>query len=95
MNLSPNFRAVNIADVVDGKPVPKSVVMVRFSEAEANVPGIVQKLQVDLRTTEAPVLLDSNWNEIMDSEGTRGNKLKHLQFMLCSFILCVRVRVCA
>lgn len=66
----PNFRAINSAEVQDGKPVPKSVVVVRFSEAEASVPGIVQKLQADLRTTDSPVLLDSNWNEIMDSEGT-------------------------
>ncbi|XP_065125948.1 uncharacterized protein [Paramisgurnus dabryanus] len=66
-------RAINVAEVQDGKPVPKSVVMVRFSESEANVPGIVQKLQVDLRATEPPVLLDANWNEIMDSEGTRGS----------------------
>lgn len=74
MNLFPNFRAINVAEVIDGKPVPKSVVVVKFSEAEANVPGIVQKLQAALRASESPVLLDSNWNEIMDSEGTRGNK---------------------
>ncbi|CAM4569443.1 unnamed protein product [Leuciscus chuanchicus] len=67
-------RAINIAEVLDGKPVPKSVVVVRFTEAEASVTGIVQKLQADLRTTESPVLLDSNWNEIMDSEGTRGSQ---------------------
>ncbi|XP_052406688.1 uncharacterized protein LOC127952346 [Carassius gibelio] len=67
-------RAINVAEVVDGKPVPKSVVVVKFSEAEANVPGIVAKLQADLRASESPVLLDSNWNEIMDSEGTRGSQ---------------------
>ncbi|XP_073730883.1 uncharacterized protein [Misgurnus anguillicaudatus] len=55
-------RAINVAEVQDRKPVPKSVVMVRFSESEADVPGIVQKLQVDLRATEPPVLLDANWN---------------------------------
>ncbi|XP_039528959.1 uncharacterized protein LOC120480077 [Pimephales promelas] len=67
-------RAINIAEVQDGKPVPKSVVVVRFTEAEASVTGIVQKLQADLRAAESPVLLDSNWNEIMDSEGTRGSQ---------------------
>ncbi|KAL0149054.1 hypothetical protein M9458_055669, partial [Cirrhinus mrigala] len=63
--------AINIVEVQDEKPVPKSVVVVRFSETEANVPGIVQKLQVDLKATECLILLDSNWNEIIDSEGTR------------------------
>lgn len=84
LNLFPNFRAINIAEVLDGKPVPKSVVVVRFTEAEASVTGIVQKLQADLRTTESPVLLDSNWNEIMDSEGTRGNKT----LTICIILYC-------
>ncbi|KAF4114218.1 hypothetical protein G5714_004441 [Onychostoma macrolepis] len=48
--------------------------LAKFSKAEANFPGIVQKLQADPRASESPVLLDSNWNDIMHSEGTRDNK---------------------
>jgi len=87
LNLFPNFSAINIAEVLDGKPVPKSVVVVRFTEAEASVTGIVQKLQADLRTTESPVLLDSNWNEIMDSEGTRGNNSHDLYFIVICLVI--------
>lgn len=71
---------------MEGKPLPNRVLMVRFTETEANVPTIVQKLMLDLKTTEPLVLTDTNWTEIMDSEGTRGScvtsVLMHFKLLL-------------
>lgn len=44
---------------------------IRFSEADANVHGIIAKVQAAIDSDESYTLTDSQGNEIMDCEGTR------------------------
>ncbi|XP_023658943.1 uncharacterized protein [Paramormyrops kingsleyae] len=65
-------RNVFIADVLNGKLETSKMVTVRLSEFEACVPSIVSKVKEALGQEESIILTDSQGNEIMDSEGTRG-----------------------
>lgn len=75
-----------IADVLNGKLETSKMVTVRFSEFEACVPTIISKVKEALGQEESVILTDSQGNEIMDSEGTRGNCLSVtivLQQLIC------------
>ncbi|XP_076863841.1 uncharacterized protein LOC143516130 [Brachyhypopomus gauderio] len=69
----PFQRSVHIADVSDGKLIPAQVVIVRFTESEATVSGILGKVKNVIGRDESLVLTDSQGNEIIDSEGTTGS----------------------
>ena len=66
------LRNVFIAEVVDGRPVTRKTVAVRFSEFEASVNSISVKVVEALGDDEPIVLVDSHANEILDCEGNRG-----------------------
>ncbi|CAL8394796.1 unnamed protein product [Boreogadus saida] len=66
-----NTRNVFIAEVVDGRPVTRKTVAVRFSEFEASVNSIRDKVVEALGDDEPIVLVDSHANEILDCEGNR------------------------
>ena len=53
------YRAISIGEVQNGKPVTVSVVTVRFTEMEANVQSIIEKVMLGLKTTESLVLTDA------------------------------------
>ncbi|XP_076864237.1 uncharacterized protein LOC143516481 isoform X2 [Brachyhypopomus gauderio] len=67
------FKGLCIADVLDGKLIPAQVVIVRFTEREATVSGILGKVKNVIGRDESLVLTDSQENEIIDSEGTTGS----------------------
>lgn len=66
------FRNVFSAEVVNGKLETRKMVTVRFSEFEACVQTINIKVAEALGQQETFILTDSQGNEIVDSEGTRG-----------------------
>ncbi|XP_030218838.1 uncharacterized protein tmem70 isoform X4 [Gadus morhua] len=68
-----NTRNVFIAELVDGRPVTRKTVAVRFSEFEASVNSISVKVVEALGDDEPIVLVDSHANEILDCEGNRGS----------------------
>lgn len=70
--LSSIFRNVFIAGVVNGKLDTNKTVTVRFSEFEAYVQTIISKVTEALGQQESIILTDSQGNEIVDSDGTRG-----------------------
>lgn len=65
-------RSVFMAEVVNGKVIPNRMLAIRFNEMEANVPGILGKVQEALGSPDPIRLTDSQGNEILDTEGTRG-----------------------
>lgn len=65
-------RSVHLAELVGGKLNPSSMVVVRFSEFEANVQGTVRKVQDATGNHDNMVLTDAQGNAILDSEGTTG-----------------------
>ncbi|XP_053718431.1 uncharacterized protein LOC128757287 isoform X1 [Synchiropus splendidus] len=67
------FRNVFIADVVNGKLESSKMVTVRFTEFEACVATITDKVKEALGEQEPVILTDSQGNKIIDSEGTRGS----------------------
>lgn len=66
------LRNVLIAEVVNGRPETRKTVTVKFSEFEASVASITNKVSEALAQEEPVVLIDSHGNEIVDCEGTRG-----------------------
>ena len=61
-----------MSDIVDGKIVSTKVVVVRFVEAEATVPVMLENVKFAMANDEEYILTDSVGNEIMESEGTSG-----------------------
>ncbi|XP_047187553.1 uncharacterized protein LOC118312733 [Scophthalmus maximus] len=66
-------RNVLIAEVLNGKLETSKMVTVRFSEFEACVATITSKVKEALGQQESMILTDSQGNEIIDSDGTRGS----------------------
>ncbi|XP_076133850.1 uncharacterized protein LOC143116552 isoform X2 [Alosa pseudoharengus] len=66
-------RNVFIGEVLEGKLETSKMVTVRFGEFEACVPSILAKVREALGEQETMILTDSQGNEILDSEGTRGS----------------------
>ncbi|KAK7922225.1 hypothetical protein WMY93_009127 [Mugilogobius chulae] len=66
-------RNIYIADFVEGKLETSRTLTVRFSEFEATVAGILNKVSDALDSADLMVLTDGQGNKIMDSEGTRGS----------------------
>ncbi|XP_032363719.1 uncharacterized protein LOC116677139 [Etheostoma spectabile] len=66
-------RNVLIAEVLNGKLDTTKMVTVRFSEFEACVATITSKVKEALGQQESFILTDSQGNEIIDSDGTRGS----------------------
>lgn len=62
--------------------------IVRFTESEANVSGIVDKVKIALGNLESYVITDAQGNEVLESEGTNGKnsfdfyRLYFLQMLL-------------
>lgn len=46
--------------------------IVRFTESEANVSGILDKVKIALGNLESYVITDAQGNEVLESEGTNG-----------------------
>ena len=67
-----HYRSVHVSDIVDGKIVSTKVVVVRFVEAEATVPVMLENVKFAMANDEEYILTDSVGNEIMESEGTSG-----------------------
>ncbi|KAM8846644.1 uncharacterized protein ACB058_012916 [Synchiropus picturatus] len=67
------FRNVFFADVINGKLESSKMVTVRFTEFEACVATITDKVKEALGEQEPVILTDSQGNKIIDSEGTRGS----------------------
>ncbi|XP_041935494.1 uncharacterized protein LOC121697813 isoform X1 [Alosa sapidissima] len=65
-------KSILIADIIDGKPVTSRAVTVKFSEFEATVPSISTKVNEALGQ-ESLILVDSQGNQLVDSDGTRGS----------------------
>ncbi|XP_077060454.1 uncharacterized protein LOC143712137 [Siphateles boraxobius] len=66
-------RSIHISEIQDGRMVSSRVVVVRFTESEANVPSIQEKVKLTLGNDESYVLTNTQGNEILDSEGTTGS----------------------
>ncbi|XP_056464133.1 uncharacterized protein LOC130403733 isoform X2 [Gadus chalcogrammus] len=65
-------RSINVGEVAGNRILTKKTLVVRFSEAEANVEAILLKAREALgQVEETFVLTDSQGNEIQDSDGTR------------------------
>lgn len=62
-------RSVHLAELVGGKLNPRSMVV---SEFEANVQGIVRKVQDATGNHDNMALTDAQGNAILDSEGSTG-----------------------
>ena len=61
-----------MGEVAGNRILTKKTLVVRFSEAEANVEAILLKTREALgQVEETFVLTDSQGNEIQDSDGTR------------------------
>lgn len=67
-----SFRSVHLAELVGGRLNPSRMVVVRFSEFEANLQGIIGKVQDAIGNHDNMVLTDAQGNAILDSEGTTG-----------------------
>lgn len=65
-------RSVHFAELVGGSLNPSSMVGVRFSEMEANLQGIIRKMEDAIGNYDNIVLTDAQGNAILDSEGTTG-----------------------
>lgn len=61
-----------MSEVLHGKIISKSVVVVRFVEEEARVPVILEKVKLAMGNEEDYALTDCMGNEILESEGTTG-----------------------
>lgn len=70
------LRNVFLADLVGGKWTPQKTVAIRFHEYEASVPGILAKVQDAIGSEDGMILTDGQGNEILDTEGTKGNCIK-------------------
>ncbi|RVE63439.1 hypothetical protein OJAV_G00136260 [Oryzias javanicus] len=66
-------RNIFIAEVVDGKLETRKTLTVRFSEFEASVTGMTNKVSSDFDEEYSLVLTDGQGNRLVDSEGTRGS----------------------
>lgn len=77
------FRNVFFADVLNGKLQTSKMVTVRFTELEACVATVTSKVKEALGEQESIILTDSQGNQIIDSEGTRG---KYGQVIFVSII---------
>lgn len=66
------FRNIFLAELIDGKWTPQKSVAIRFYEYEASVPGILSKVQDALGSEDILILTDSQGNEILDTDGTKG-----------------------
>ncbi|XP_056466622.1 uncharacterized protein LOC130405521 isoform X5 [Gadus chalcogrammus] len=65
-------RSINVGEVAGNRILTKKTLVVRFSEAEANVEAILLKAREALgQVEETFVLTDSQGNEIQDFDGTR------------------------
>jgi hypothetical protein len=71
-HVPPINRSVYLAEVVGGKLNPSRMVMVRFAECEASLPGIATKVQDAIGSHEPLILTDAQGNAIVESEGTTG-----------------------
>ena len=63
-----------MSEVMEGKLISTRVVIVRFTEAEATVSAILVKLKVAMGDEEDYILTDTLGHEIVESEGTTGEK---------------------
>ncbi|XP_028460042.1 uncharacterized protein LOC114572532 [Perca flavescens] len=66
-------RNVFIGEILEGKLETSKMVTARFGEFEACVPSILAKVREALGEQEPMILTDSQGNEILDTEGTRGS----------------------
>ncbi|XP_032365447.1 uncharacterized protein LOC116680977 [Etheostoma spectabile] len=66
-------RTIFIAELVDGKLETSTTLTVRFSEFEASVMCIQNKVNDALEQEDSRILTDGQGNKILDSEGTRGS----------------------
>lgn len=67
-------RSIFLAEVVGGRLSPSRMVVVRFSECEATLQGIIGKVQDAIGSHDPMVLTDAQGNAILDSEGTTGSQ---------------------
>ncbi|XP_032368028.1 uncharacterized protein LOC116687049 [Etheostoma spectabile] len=66
-------RSLYLAEVVGGRLIPSRMVVVRFLECEANLQGIIGKVQDAIGSYGPMVLTDAQGNAILESEGTTGS----------------------
>ncbi|KAL7862023.1 hypothetical protein SRHO_G00134640 [Serrasalmus rhombeus] len=66
-------RSVHLADLKEGKLIPTRVIVLRFTEVEANVPTMLDKVREALDSEESFVLTEAQDSEVLDTEGTRGS----------------------
>lgn len=62
-----------MAEHINGKLIPNRMLCIRFTEGEANVPAMQEKVQEALGKSEPVRLTDGQGNELLDTEGTRGS----------------------
>ncbi|XP_035850699.1 uncharacterized protein LOC118493754 [Sander lucioperca] len=84
-------RSLYLAEVVGGRLIPSRMVVVRFLECEANLQGIIGKVQDAIGSYDPMVLTDAQGNAILESEGTTGS---HYWKQNVRKILAVRSRSC-
>ncbi|CAM4574077.1 unnamed protein product [Leuciscus chuanchicus] len=72
-------RSIHSSEIQDGRLVSSRVVVVRFTESEANVPSILEKVKLALGNDESYVLTNTQGNEILHSEGTTVAEMLMLQ----------------
>ncbi|XP_038162656.1 uncharacterized protein LOC119797584 [Cyprinodon tularosa] len=65
-------RTIFVADLVEGMLETSKTLTVRFSEFEASVMGITNKVNDALEHEDSFILTDGQGKRILDTEGTRG-----------------------
>lgn len=63
---------MHLVELVGGRLSPSRMVVVRFLECEANLQGIIGKVQDAVGNHDNTILTDAQGNAILDSEGTTG-----------------------
>lgn len=66
-------RSLHLAELVGGKLNASCMVVFRFSKFEANLQGIIRKVQDAIGSHDNMVLADAQGKAILDSEGTTGD----------------------
>ncbi|CAM4574016.1 unnamed protein product [Leuciscus chuanchicus] len=74
-----SIKSIHSSEIQDGRLVSSRVVVVRFTESEANVPSILEKVKLALGNDESYVLTNTQGNEILHSEGTTVAEMLMLQ----------------
>ncbi|KAK5851423.1 hypothetical protein PBY51_002218 [Eleginops maclovinus] len=67
-------RSIHVAEVVGNRLLTSRMLVIKFMEIEASVEGIVAKVREALGSEDALTLIDSQGNNVLDSEGTRSSQ---------------------